>query len=363
MEKYPQKSTLQLGLVHLLILPIAAALLLAGFFFWRSGGLATLEKEPVQVGAIVAPTKVITPTPTPFEFQEMTIPHLRSRVYQSKLGKLEEISSNSKYASYLTSYDSDGLKVNGLLTIPKGDELEKFPAVVFVHGYIPPEEYKTLVNYASYVDYLAKSDLVVFKIDLRGHGSSEGEAGGAYYSEDYVVDTLNAVETLRSADFVDPAKVGLWGHSMAGNVTFRSFVVSQNIPAIVIWAGAGYTYEDLQEYSIQDTSYRPPAQDSQRTKDRQRLRDLYGSYTPGHWFWEQVVPTNYLEGVSGALQINHAVNDNVVSIEYSRNLMKVLDGSNIEHELHEYPTGGHNLTGNTFTQAMQETVNFFQTNL
>src|SRR3972149_8853331 len=36
-------------------------------------------------------------TPTPFPFQEMTIPYLRSRTYESSLGSLEQVSSNSKY--------------------------------------------------------------------------------------------------------------------------------------------------------------------------------------------------------------------------------------------------------------------------
>ena len=98
-------------------------------------------------------------SPTPFPFQEMTIPYLRLKVYESKLGGLEKISSNVSYASYLTSYSSDGFRVNGLLTIPNGDVPKQgFPAIVFIHGYISPTLYETLgQSYSSYVDYLAKS--------------------------------------------------------------------------------------------------------------------------------------------------------------------------------------------------------------
>ena len=49
-------------------------------------------------------------TPTPFPFQEMTIPYLRARSYESSLGPLVQVSSNSEYMSYLTSYDSEGFK-------------------------------------------------------------------------------------------------------------------------------------------------------------------------------------------------------------------------------------------------------------
>src|SRR5688572_30667268 len=61
------------------------------------------------------------PSPTPFLFEEITIPHLKNRKYESQLGQLQKISENSNYASYLTTYTSDSLKVNGLLTQPKGE--------------------------------------------------------------------------------------------------------------------------------------------------------------------------------------------------------------------------------------------------
>jgi dipeptidyl aminopeptidase/acylaminoacyl peptidase len=200
---------------------------------------------------------------------------------------------------------------------------------------------------------------VVFKIDLRGHGDSEGEAGGAYYSGDYVIDTLNAYAALENTEFVDSEAIGLWGHSMAGNVTFRAFVASRNIPALVVWAGAVYTYSDLSEFRIDDDSYHPPPTDSPRARERVRLRETYGEFDASHEFWRQIVPTNYLDDVTGAIELHHATDDNVVSIDYSRNLMDVLDGTAIGHELVEYPAGGHNLSGNTFTAAMNNTVEFF----
>ena len=326
----------------------------------KSKGIAhlVLIAAVVAIGAVVFLSRnntYETPNPTPFParndtssvkdgpFEELTIPYLRNREYKSSLGELTEYSENANYISYLTSYDSDGLKVNGLLTIPKNGE-EKHPAIVFVHGYIAPTIYRTTERYVDHVNYLARNGFVVFKIDLRGHGNSEGEAGGAYYSEDYVVDTLNAYSALQNADF-------------------RSFVVAQNIPALVIWAGAGYTYSDLREYTIEDNSYRPPPTDSPRARERARLRETYGEFDAAHEFWKQVVPTNYLDGVAGAIQLHHAVDDAVVSIDYSRNLMSVLEGTYITHELFEYPSGGHNLVGSSFTSAMQRTVEFYKNNL
>lgn len=299
-----------------------------------------------------------SPSPSSFAFQELTVPFLREKNYHSKLGALEKYEDNGNYTSYLTNYTSDGLKINGLLTIPKGDD-KKYPGIVFVHGYIAPTIYQTTEKYEDYVDFLARNGFVVFKIDLRGHGDSEGQAGGGYYGSDYIVDTLNAYKALQSSDFIDPKKVGLWGHSMAGNIVLRSLAVKSDIPIGVIWSGAGFTYSDLQKYGISDSSYRPPELPTEHQKNRREIFTKYGNFDENNWFWKQVTPINYLSDFKGAIQLNHAVDDDVVNIGYSRDLNEILEKTQIPHELHEYPTGGHNIKGEYFEEAMQNTVDFY----
>lgn len=298
------------------------------------------------------------PSSEPFAFQELTIPYLRNKAYQSKLGSLEKYEEYETYTSYLTNYNSDGLGINGLLTIPNGDN-KKFPAIVFVHGYIAPTIYQTTEKYEDYVNYLARNGFVVFKIDLRGHGDSEGTSGGAYYSSDYIVDTLNAYAALQSSGFVNPNKIGLWGHSMAGNIVLRSLVAKTDIPAAVIWSGAGFTYSDLQKYGISDSSYRPPEIPTEHQKNRKEIFEKYGSFNDNSWFWKQVTPISYLSDFKGAIQLNAATDDDVVNIGYSRDLNAVLEKTQIPHELHEYPVGGHNIKGVYFDQAMQNTVDYY----
>lgn len=306
----------------------------------------------------------LMPTQSPIPFYDLTVSYLRSRNYQSSLGNLEKVSDNQNYTSYLTSYNSDGLKINGLLVKPKGLEPEDgWPAIVFIHGYIPPAAYKTTQNYNTYVNFLARKGFVVFKIDLRGHDNSEGEPGGAYFSPDYVIDVLNAHAALQSADFVNSQKIGLWGHSMAGNLVMRTMAVKPEIPAAVIWAGAVYTYVDFVKYGIADNSFQPLPTDSVRGRRRRQLFETYGQPSADSEFWKQVVPTSYLSDLKGAIQIHHATLDPVVNIGYSRNLNKLLDQTSVPHEFYEYQSGGHNLTGTAFTQAMQRTVKFYRDNL
>jgi len=86
-----------------------------------------------------------------------------------------------------------------------------------------------------------------------------------------VTDALNAYAALENVDFIDKKSIGLWGHSMAGNIVLRSMAVRPEIPAAVIWAGAVYSYEDQRKYGINDQSYRPPGTINQNNNKRLAL--------------------------------------------------------------------------------------------
>ena len=90
---------------------------------------------------------------------------------------------------------------------------------------------------------------------------------------------------------------------------------------------------------------------------------MYGDFNSESEFWSQVSPINYLDKIKGAIGLYHAVNDQVVSVEYSRNLNNILSQTGIPHELNQYPSGGHNIDGSSFIRAMQDTVEFFNRNL
>ncbi len=346
---------------RLFFLVFFVAIFSIALFFQRQRGETTASQAIPDSGA----TTNTQPQPTVVPFAELTIPYLRKKAFSSQLGPQTLFEQRATYAVYLTKYVSDSLQVNGLLTIPKGEMPSGgWPAVVFIHGYIPPDSYRTTEKYEAYIDYLARNGIVVFKIDLRGHGESEGEASGAYYSSDYVIDTLNAYAALAAADFVNPNKIGLWGHSMAGNVVLRTLAVKPTIPAAAIWAGAVYSYTDWEKYGLSDHSYQLTQQKrSDREAKRKVLFDSHGEFSPVSPFWSQVAATNYLNEIQSAIQLHHAVDDSVVNIGYSRDLNTLLDSTTIIHELYEYNSGGHNISGSSFASAMQRTVNFYQTNL
>jgi dienelactone hydrolase len=369
---------------------VTLAVLIVIVFYLRQSNSQPARVIRSSLQSVVQQSHII-PTPTPYPLEDLTIPYLRQRTYASSLGSLQQIDQNSSYTSYLTSYSSDGLKINGLLTVPLGiPPYGGWSAIVFVHGYIPPNQYQTLERYTDYVDYLASNGFVVFKIDLRGNGDSQGQPAGAYYSAGYVIDTLNAYAALQAVRIaspsanldkgmttassvtptlnpsqvvdVNPKKIGLWGHSMAGNILMRAWAVKPDIPAVVIWSGAGYSYTDLMKYKLNDPSFQPSpnASDSANFRMRQQLQKLYGNPDLSKPFWHDLAPVSFLSDLKGAIQIDQAQDDTVVNIGYNRDLMKLFDKTSVPHTMYEYPTGGHNIDGPSFDQAMQHTVEFYK---
>ncbi len=322
-----------------------------------------------------SPTSTITLTPTSTEIvfevgKELTIEYLREmEITGSEITFEQKLADRSNYYQYLVSYFSEGNKIYGLLTIPFGDPPEGgFKAIIFNHGYIPPAVYRTTERYRAYVNYLARSGFVVFKIDYRGHGESEGEPTGSYFSPGYTIDSISALKSLQTLDIIDPGGIGMWGHSMAGNVTLRAMLIEPEIKAGVIWAGAVYSYDDFATYGIDDNTYRPPATpESEDGTDRRRrsqvIFETYGRPDTQNAFWKAVSLTENIGYLSSPLQIHHSEDDTVVDIGYSFNLAVVLQQNSKPYEFFTYEGGGHNLISPYFDQAMQRTVQFFRDNL
>jgi uncharacterized protein len=305
-------------------------------------------------------------TESPFSIgADLTIAYLRDLEIEGSDIIIEQaLDDGANYARYIASYISDGNKIYGLLTIPFGDVPEGgFKAVVFNHGYIPPASYVTTERYVAYVDALAQSGFVVFKIDMRGHGNSEGDSMGSYFSPSYMIDAISALRSLQKMDIIDPEGIGMWGHSMAGNLVLRAMLVEPDVKAGVIWAGAVYSYDDFGKYAITDTSFVAPSTESPGSRRSREIFETYGRPNTTEPFWQAVSLTLNIEYLQNPIQIHHAIDDDVVNIGYTRDLAAVLQANDKPYEAYEYTSGGHNISSPSFELAMQRTIAFFRANL
>ncbi|OGG03610.1 peptidase [Candidatus Gottesmanbacteria bacterium RBG_16_37_8] len=293
----------------------------------------------------------------------MTIASLREDSVNWGMGsdiKIEEtLTPGSNYNRYLASYQSEGLKIYALLTIPEGSVPKSgWPVIVFNHGYIPPIEYRTTERYVPYVDGFAKQGYIIFKPDYRGHGSSEGNAAGGYGSNAYTIDVLNAVSSIKKYAPSDADRIGMWGHSMGGYITLRNMVVRKDIKAAVIWAGVVASYPDLLGRWRRGSTVPSPSLTGAARRWRQTLIDKYGTPEQNPDFWNSISANYYLNDISGPLQLHHGIADSSVPVEFSEKLNEQMKNAGKTVELFTYPGDNHNLSL-YFSSAMQRSVAFF----
>ena len=292
----------------------------------------------------------------------LQIEQMRKKDYPGSMLTVERTLNNGNgFSRQVVSYLSEGLRINGLLAIPDGEQPEGgFPAIVFNHGYIRPETYKREEKYVAYIAGFASKGYVVLMPDYRGHQDSEGTPLGAYFSPAYTIDSLNAFYSLTQHPGVNSERIGMWGHSMGGHITLRIMVTKPDIKVGVIWAGVVASYEDLLNNWRRDRPWRPsPRENMSNRPGRDDLITIYGEIEENKDFWMSISPIYYVADISGPVQLHHGLSDNSVPWEFSKNLEEALlvAGKNVEY--YEYQGADHNLSGSAFTSAITRSVDFF----
>jgi dipeptidyl aminopeptidase/acylaminoacyl peptidase len=327
------------------------------------GADATTTLLAPTAAPTLTPSPTPTPTPTPTSTpapHPLTIAWLRSQVFPGSEVTIEEtLAPGANYHRYLASYRSEGLTIYALLTVPYGERPPSgWPVVIFNHGYIPPEQYRTTERYVAYVDGFAQHGYIVFRSDYRGHGSSEGVARGGYGSPDYTVDVLNAVAALRAFPDADPDRIGMWGHSMGGYITLRAMVAEQEIKAGVIWAGVVASYQDLLARWRRPASGLSPSPTPRPRSWRSGLVEIFGSPADNPAFWDSISANSYLAELSGPVQLHHGTADASVPFEFSEALYDQIQSAGGVAEFYAYPGDDHNIS-TSFSLAMQRSIIFF----
>jgi dienelactone hydrolase len=188
-----------------------------------------------------------------------------------------------------------GLSLAGTLTLPSGRRGAKLPAVVLITGSGPEDrdeasgllspEYRPFRDIA---DTLARRGIAVLRLDDRGVGGSDTGPVDAT-SADLADDVRAAVSWLRRRPEIDPARVGLVGHSEGGIIAPMVAASDPRLRGIVLLAGTasrGRTIADAQIRALfeRDTTLPPARRDSLLALALRQADSAYAA--PGwlHWF-------------------------------------------------------------------------------
>lgn len=291
----------------------------------------------------------------------LSVAGMRSQTYSgSEISVVNKLDNGENYKRYIVSFKSGDLLEYAYMTVP---DLPKpgsgYPVIIFAHGYQIPDLYTPEGNYIPHTDALARSGYIVFKPDYRGNGKSEGSPGSAYFSPDYTIDILNAVSSIKKFNDADPHRIGIWGHSMGGNIVLRAAEISPDIKSIVIWNGVTGSIKDIIYNWQNNVSYKPTDEDVYlRYLGLSGLMAKNGPPESNNRFWNSIDPTENLNFVKVPVQLHVGLNDNQVPPSFSKYLYQKLQTLNKTVEYFEYPDAGHDIDPG-FDTAMSGSVEFF----
>ena len=296
----------------------------------------------------IAPTatvnRLITLTPTPDPYRDLYITSLISRNYGG--GVLEDMGNLNGAVDFtrkLFRYRSEGLDLYGFINIPQGEG--PFPVIVMAHGYIDPVQFSTLDYSVRYADALTEAGYIAIHPNLRGYGPSED--GENVLGTGDAIDVLNLIALIRQQagsegllKQADSERIGLWGHSMGGVVVMRTLIVDQQVKAGLLYASINA------DESINLSHFEKDGRGNEKTDAPREILNLLS-------------PKNYLDQITAPLAIFHGGKDDVVPVNWSRNLCLALDGIGKEVTCREYPDQPHTFQNSGDAQFIKEMVAFF----
>ncbi|TDC73118.1 alpha/beta hydrolase family protein [Streptomyces hainanensis] len=267
-----------------------------------------------------------------------------------RLGRVRE--ETAAYTSYDVSYDSDGLRITGVLNVPTGPG--PFPAVVLAHGWIERDVYVTGQGMTRERGYLAEQGYVALHVDYREHAESDDdpELVRQLY-RGYAVDVLGAVSALRASDLpVDDEQIALMGRSMGGSVVLQALVMA---PGFV---DAGIVYSG--QSSLESDNYRQWGGPSGDYADE--FASLHGTPDENAAAWRDMSPRPYFTRVTEPVLMIHGTRDEQCPAEWASATEAALAEADVDVQLNWYRDERHAFIPQ-FDQSMADSVAFLQRRL
>jgi dipeptidyl-peptidase-4 len=257
------------------------------------------------------------------------------------------------FTQYEIAYLSEGSWVTGRMNVPRsGDQglkanRQRWPVILLNHGHYTPETYRPGLGTQLEADYLASHGYVTIASDFRGYGGSEGRPGN-HFDPAWTHDVLNLLDALPSLDFVDPERVGIWGHSTGGEMALQIATSRDSVGAVVLFGSMGASMADNLPL-VQ----REPGNIGDRAVER------YGLPEDAPEVWAKMSPITYLAEASVPVAIHHGVMDDEVPLALSASLWQAMLAYGLPGEYFTYPEQQHFFVGQAWSLAMERTLAFF----
>ena len=147
------------------------------------------------------------------------------------------------------TYMSDGLKVKGMIALPNGPG--PFPAIIYNRG--GNREFGALTprDFAAFLAMFVQAGYAVVGSDYRGNSGGEGreEFGGAD-----VDDVAALIPLLRREPRVDGRRIGVYGSSRGGLMTYLLLARTTELKAAVVESGLSDSFATVKDRPAMETN-------------------------------------------------------------------------------------------------------------
>jgi uncharacterized protein len=307
-------------------------------------------------GSSATATLTTSPTPTTIAtlgpHEKYTIDGLRQRTYGGgDVEVLELMEQKDSFVRYLIRYPSDGLMIYGFVNIPKGEG--PFPIIIVIHGYGNTAEYQTLDYTTDAADRLTESGYIVIHPNLRNYPPSD--KGDNLFRVGIAVDVLNLIALVRSESMPTELsaiaaidRIGLWGHSLGGNVVLRVLTVSSDVKAAVLYASlSGDEFKN--SAALTDIGASEP--------------QLQAELVTAPALLQRISPSSYYENITTPIQIYHGTNDSVVPFSWAQETCRLLKDAAVTVDCIYYTDEDHTFRSRISDEFYGSLINFYQTYL
>ncbi len=244
---------------------------------------------------------------------------------------------------------SDGLDLNGILTLPPGREARNLPVIMFPHGGPHAADEETFDWWAQ---AFASGGYAVFQPNFRGstnRGDDFRRAGYGEWGRKMQTDISDGLAELVKRGIADPKRACIMGASYGGYASLAGVTLQQGLYRCAVAVAP-----------VSDLRLRYDNVMRETARDKMVKRSLLESMGDPKGF-DAVSPRRFASKADAPILLIHGKDDTVVEFNHSSKMADALKDAGKPHEFITLREEDHWLSGaETRKQMLEEAMRFVQ---
>ncbi len=302
-----------------------------------------LNQKPEIVSPIVTSFKKNPAEPKTDRYSAYSFETLAQKSFKGGVIKVGPATKEEKnFTTHVFTYHSDDKTISGMINIPRGTG--KFPVIILLRGYADQKNYHIGLGTERSANSLADLSFLTLAPDFLGYGNSDFEDQDILLARFYrPVEVLNLLASVASLPQADSAKVGLWGHSNGGQIALSILEITGKAYPTSLWAPVSLGFpESVLVYLGKEQEVGNPV--------KEKVAEFLRDNDP-----KKFSIVEYFPLIKAPLVIHQGAADEMIKVEWSRNLASRLEKQGLSVDLYLYSGENHNFnryenTGNWLRQ-------------